>query len=117
MIAHLFCSLPALHGADGEAESCSAGDVWNVHVVVEPLVPPVNKHRDNDDHNPYSYWCTAQGGKTRQYSYKLHWVLPGIRTGNSLGVDVITQLLSTVVYTCPDVDLGRSEMENKLIYA
>lgn len=63
MIAHLFCSLPALHGADGEAESCSAGDVWNVHVVVEPLVPPVNKHRDNDDHNPYSYWCTAQRGE------------------------------------------------------
>lgn len=39
-VANLFSSLPSLHRADGEAESGSTRDVWNVHVVVQPLVPP-----------------------------------------------------------------------------
>lgn len=38
--ANLFSSLPAFNRANGEAESGSTRDVWNVHVVVEPLVPP-----------------------------------------------------------------------------
>lgn len=38
--ANLFSSLPAFHRADGEAESSRTGDVWNVHVVVQPLIPP-----------------------------------------------------------------------------
>lgn len=31
--------------------------------------------------------------------------LPGVRAGHTLGVDIVTQLLSTVVYPRPDVDL------------
>lgn len=31
--------------------------------------------------------------------------LPGVGAGHSLGVDIVTQLLSTVVYPSPDVDL------------
>lgn len=38
--ANLFSSLPSFHRADGEAEPGSARDVWNVHFVVQPLVPP-----------------------------------------------------------------------------
>lgn len=36
----LLSSLPAFHRANGEAEPGGARDVWNVHVVAEPLVPP-----------------------------------------------------------------------------
>lgn len=42
-VAHLLRSLPAFDGADGQAESGSTRDVWNVHVVVEPFVPPARK--------------------------------------------------------------------------
>lgn len=42
-LAHLLRSLSAFDRADGEAESGSTRDVWNVHVVVEPFVPPVWK--------------------------------------------------------------------------
>lgn len=41
--SYLLGSLPALHRADGEAESGSAGDVWDVHVVGQPLIPPGDK--------------------------------------------------------------------------
>lgn len=42
-VAHLLRALPAFNRADGEAESGSTRDIWNVHVVVEPFVPPVRK--------------------------------------------------------------------------
>lgn len=42
-LAHLLRSFSAFDRADGEAESGSTRDVWNVHVVVEPFVPPVRK--------------------------------------------------------------------------
>lgn len=42
----LFSSLPAFHRANGQAEPGSARDVWNVHVVAEPLVPPRTETRD-----------------------------------------------------------------------
>lgn len=38
--AHLFGPLPPFHRTDWQTESGSAGDVWNIHVVVQPLVPP-----------------------------------------------------------------------------
>lgn len=51
-VAHLLRSLPALDRADGEAESGGARDVWNVHVVVEPFVPPARKQRENEHGHP-----------------------------------------------------------------
>lgn len=40
VVADLFSSFPSFHRADGEAESGGSGNFWNVHVVVQPLVPP-----------------------------------------------------------------------------
>lgn len=34
--------------------------------------------------------------------------LPGVGAGHTLGVDIVTQLLSTVVDPSPDVDLERT---------
>ena len=53
-VADLLGALPSLHRADGEAEPGRARDVWNVHVVVQPLVPPRRKNththpRTHDD--------------------------------------------------------------------
>lgn len=61
-VAHLLRSLPAFDRADGEAESGGARDVWNVHVVVEPFVPPVRKHRQCEHGRPD---VTEPSGKPR----------------------------------------------------
>lgn len=39
----------------------------------------------------------------------VHGSLPGIRTGHTLSVDIVTQLLSTVVYSSPDIDLEQPQ--------
>lgn len=38
--SHLLCPLPSFHRADGETETSRPGDVRNVHVISQPLVPP-----------------------------------------------------------------------------
>lgn len=91
----LLRSLPAFHRANGEAEAGGARDVWNVHVVAEPLVPPEAGRSDAiSPFLPLRSWEKRWGG-----------VLPGVGAGYPLGVDVVAQLLSTVVYPSPDVDL------------
>lgn len=44
-------------------------------------------------------------------SETLHCVVPGVRAGHALRVDIVTQLLSTVVYPSPDVDLVEPQQE------
>lgn len=40
---YLLCSLPAFNRANGKAKPGSTWDVWDVHIIREPLVPPVDK--------------------------------------------------------------------------
>lgn len=45
----------------------------------------------------------------------LHRALPGVGAGHTLGVDIVTQLLSTVVYPSPDVDLEQPQEKQNYI--
>lgn len=40
-LSYLLGSLSALDRADRKAESGSTGDVWDVHIIRKPLIPPV----------------------------------------------------------------------------
>lgn len=43
--SHLLCSFPAFDRANGKAKPGSTWDVWDVHIIREPLVPPVDKEQ------------------------------------------------------------------------
>lgn len=40
-MSYLLGTLSAFNRAYGEAEPGSTGDVWDVHIIGEPLIPPV----------------------------------------------------------------------------
>lgn len=43
LLSYLLGSFSALDRADGKAESGSTGDVWDVHIICKPLIPPVER--------------------------------------------------------------------------
>ncbi len=124
---HLFGSLAALDGADGQTEPSRARDIGQVDVIRQPLVPSVCDTRDVcvcvcvcvsvcKSACVHACVCVCMCERkrvcvcvcVRVRACMCVCVLPRVGAGHSLCVDIVTQWFSSVIYSCPDVDLSRT---------